>query len=40
VLLFLLLAAWIFVNTQYGQNYIVGKVAKKLSKELKNRSQY
>jgi len=34
VLLFLLLAAWIFINTDFGQNYITGKVTKKLSKAL------
>lgn len=34
VLLFLLLAAWIFIQTPYGQNIIIGKVTKKFSREL------
>ncbi len=33
-LLFLILAAWIFIQTPWGQNWIIGRVTKKLSKEL------
>jgi len=33
-LLFLIIAAWIFIQTPYGQNWIAGEVTKKLSKEL------
>jgi len=36
-LLFLLLAAWIFIQTPYGQNWITGQVTSRLSKELHTR---
>ena len=34
-LLFLILALYIFIRTPYGQNWIVGQVTKRLSKDLK-----
>ena len=33
-LLFLIIAVWVFIHTPFGQNWIVGRVTKKLSKEL------
>ncbi|MEI9946402.1 MAG: hypothetical protein WDN26_19550 [Chitinophagaceae bacterium] len=33
-LLFLILAAWIFIQTPFGQNWIVKKVTSRLSKDL------
>lgn len=33
-LLFLIIAAWVFIQTPFGQNWIIGRVTKKLSKEL------
>lgn len=33
----LILAAWIFIHTPFGQNWIVGKVTHRLSKDLKTR---
>lgn len=33
-LLFLFLAAWIFIQTPFGQNWIVGKVTSRLSRDL------
>ncbi|HTD94325.1 MAG TPA: hypothetical protein VK644_10950, partial [Chitinophagaceae bacterium] len=36
-LLFLVMAAWIFIQTPFGQNYIIGKVTARLSKDLKTR---
>lgn len=34
MLLFLIIAAWIFIQTPFGQNWIVGKVTQRLSKDL------
>lgn len=33
-ILFLLISLWIFINTPWGQNYIIGKVTRSLSKDL------
>lgn len=34
ILLFLILAVWIFINTDFGQNWIAKKITKRLSKDL------
>ncbi|MEO8405442.1 MAG: AsmA family protein, partial [Chitinophagaceae bacterium] len=34
ILLFLILSVWIFIHTTFGQNWIVGKVTARLSKDL------
>jgi hypothetical protein len=36
-LLFIIIAAWIFVQTPFGQNWLVAKVTKRLSKDLNTR---
>ena len=36
-LLLLILAAWLFIQTPFGQNWITGQVTKRLSKDLQTK---